>query len=230
MTLALSKDLVSRLDTWQPLGQTRHVNLGLQDTAAAAPEIGDMKISHKEVLPVDVTVLGRLHCQSLETFSVNGQSMTRVDVGRYSLDQLVSKAGTEQGARTWILRLAGVSVMWCGLVLLCGPVVKLADIVPFFGSFVGVSINAICGLLAVLLSAFIIALSWFAHRPLVSVALLAALGAVTYLVRGGRIVSGASGGGGVAGGLAPCLRDCAALKDDSSLFDVCTGACVKKYA
>lgn len=216
------------------------MNLHLDVKAGGAPEVGDMKVSHVEVLPVGVTVLARLRSGRLEPFSVDGQSMTRVDVGSFSLDELASKSGAEQSMLTWLLRLGGFAAMWLGLVLLCGPVVRLADIVPFFGSFVGFSVNTICGLLAFLLSLVIIAVSWLAHRPLVSVAILAALAAATYFMRGERIApsvlgggaggGAGGGGGGGSGGLAPCLRDCAALKDDSALFDVCTGACVKKYA
>jgi hypothetical protein len=133
---------------------------------------------------------------------------------------------------TWLLRLAGVAVMWLGLVLLCGPAVRLADILPFFGSFVGVSVNVICGILALMISVVIIALSWLAHRPLVSVALLLAIAGATYLMRGNGSSAPRAGGngGGGGGGLASCLRECASLKDDSTLFDICSGACVKKYA
>jgi hypothetical protein len=121
--------------------------------------------------------------------------------------------------------------MWLGLVLQCGPAVRLANILPFFGSFVGLSVNVICGILALMISVVIIALSWLAHRPLVSVALLLAIAGAAYLLMGGngsstRRAGGNSGGGG----LAACLCECASLKDDSTLFDICSGACVKKYA
>ena len=43
---------------------------------------------HMEVLPVGVTVLVRLRGERLETFDINGENMTRVDVGTLSLAQV----------------------------------------------------------------------------------------------------------------------------------------------
>ena len=58
-TLTLSQGLVKKVDTWQSLGRTRHVGPKFQDKVGD-PAVGDMKISHKEVQPVCVTVLARL--------------------------------------------------------------------------------------------------------------------------------------------------------------------------
>jgi hypothetical protein len=63
--------------------------------------------------------------------------MSRIEVGSRTLEQVASGAASEQAARVWLLRILGVGLMWLGFVLLFGPVVRLADVLPFLGNLLG---------------------------------------------------------------------------------------------
>ena len=63
--------------------------------------------------------------------------MSRIEVGSRTLEQVASGAASEQAASVWLLRILGVGLMWIGFVLLFGPVVRLADVLPFLGNLLG---------------------------------------------------------------------------------------------
>ena len=63
--------------------------------------------------------------------------MSRIEVGSRTLEQVASGAASEQAASVWLLRILGVGLMWLGFVLLFGPVVRLADVLPFLGNLLG---------------------------------------------------------------------------------------------
>jgi hypothetical protein len=63
--------------------------------------------------------------------------MSRIEVGSRTLEQVASCSASEQAASVWLLRILGVGLMWIGFVLLFGPVVRLADVLPFLGNLLG---------------------------------------------------------------------------------------------
>ena len=64
-----------------------------------------------------------------------------------------------------------------------GPLTVLADIIPFLGSIVGAGTKFIAGVLAFVLSTTIIAVGWFAFRPLLGISLVVlAVGLIVWLV------------------------------------------------
>ena len=62
--------------------------------------------------------------------------------------------------------------MGIGLSMLFGPLVLLADFIPFLGGIVGKGTAIIAFLVAGIFSSVIIAVAWIAYRPLIGGAIL----------------------------------------------------------
>jgi hypothetical protein len=93
--------------------------------------------------------------------------------GVASAAQMVKAANDENRMLTWVLRFVGAVLMFIGFALILRPLVVVADVVPFIGNILGAGVALVAlGLTAVLAPA-IIAIAWFAHRPLLSIAVIA---------------------------------------------------------
>jgi hypothetical protein len=84
---------------------------------------------------------------------------------------------------TWILRGVGFVVMLIGFCLIGGPLAALAAVIPFLEGVVDVGVFLVAFMVSVPLSLFIIAMAWFAHRPLLSGVLVAAGIGAAVLIR-----------------------------------------------
>jgi hypothetical protein len=104
--------------------------------------------------------------------------------GRVPAQQMFQNALAENSLLAWLLRLVGFVLLWFGFSILFQPLQVLADVVPLFGSLVGVATGLISFFIAFTLALLVIALSWVFFRPVLAVFLVAvAAGAVAVAVR-----------------------------------------------
>lgn len=148
----------------------------------ADPEIGDMRVTWKFVGPqVPVSVIA---VQYRDTFTPYHAKSSRraIDIvrdGEWSAESMFADARRNNEMLTWILRLAGATVMFIGLLLLLRPLEVLADVLPFLGNIIG-ALNALAAfMVAVILSLVTIAVAWVFYRPVLACCLLALAAAVT---------------------------------------------------
>jgi hypothetical protein len=81
---------------------------------------------------------------------------------------------------TWILRGGGWLAMFLGLVLVFRPIAVLGDVVPLFGSLLGVGVGLFAFLVSATLSLITIAIAWITVRPLLGIAMLVLAGGAAY--------------------------------------------------
>jgi hypothetical protein len=84
---------------------------------------------------------------------------------------------------TWILRILGVVVMWAGWYLVLRPIAVGGDLVPFIGSVLAAGAGIAAFLLTAAIAPIVMAIAWLWYRPLLSIGLIAAGGAVAYGIR-----------------------------------------------
>ena len=72
--------------------------------------------------------------------------------------------------------------MFIGFVMLMRPLAVLADVIPMFGSLVGVGTGLIALLLAGAGSLITISFAWIFYRPLLGIGLLAIAAALLFLL------------------------------------------------
>jgi hypothetical protein len=154
--------------------QTRVNNGGLYfGTDAANPNIGDVRIFFKVVLPTTVSLISKQVNDTFEPFiASNGKQIADLVVGEKSKEQMYAGLKQANATMTWILRLVGFVMMLIGLTLIAKPLVAVANVLPFLGDLVSGGALIFGGIIAFGLSFITISVAWVFYRPLVGIPLL----------------------------------------------------------
>ncbi len=140
------------------------------------PEVGDVRIRF-EYQPEEVfSIVARQTGQGLDTYTTsNGRGVLLVEAGDVPADQMFAGAQKRNTIFTWVVRLAGTLAMWIGLSMVFAPISRVLDVLPMLGTIGSWGIGLVTGLISLLLSVLTIAISWIFYRPLLGVALIAAV-------------------------------------------------------
>lgn len=151
-----------------------------------APQVGDLRVDYSG-LPVG-SVMSVLAAQQDGGFApfvtANGYRVRLAEPGRHSAAQLLDRKRRSERTLTWVLRGAGALGIFVGMLVVLGPLTRLASLVPLLGRLVGGAVMLVALLVTVPLTLGVIALAWLAVRPVVGLGLL--LAAVLAVVVLGR--------------------------------------------
>jgi len=138
------------------------------------PLVGDLRVTYLVARPASVSVIARQVGNGFTAYTTsNGEALQLVSPGTKTAPEMIQAAEAENALLTWVLRAVGVVVVFIGFSLIFAPLRVLADVVPIFGSIVGFGTGLIAGVLTLIIAPLVIAIAWFAHRPLVAVIVLA---------------------------------------------------------
>lgn len=141
---------------------------------AQTPKVGDMRVTYRGLK--SGTTLSVLAAQSADGFgsyvAPNGYEVHAAAVGNQTAAQMIAEKRKEESIFTWILRVVGFVLVWAGFAWFLSPLSTLASVLPFLGSIVRGAAGAVGFVAAVPITFAVIALAWFAHRPLIGGALL----------------------------------------------------------
>ena len=138
----------------------------------ANPALGDQLVSFKVLAPAVWSVIASQIGDTLEPFQPkDGPAIERVEPGTVSAEVMFKHAASENSMLTWGLRLGGFVLMALGLGLIVSPLSVFADVILFLGDVVGAGVGFAAILLAFVGSITVIAVAWFAVRPLLTIAL-----------------------------------------------------------
>ncbi len=148
------------------------------------PQIGDVRIRFEMTDPVaDVSIVARQTGSSFSAYQTQaGRALQMLTMGTHAADAMFQQAQAANVRVTWLLRAAGLVLMWVGLGLVFGVLSVLADLLPILGDVVGAGVKLVTLLVSAVLSLVTIAIAWIYHRPVLGVALLAVSVALIYLV------------------------------------------------
>ena len=162
----------------------------------AYPQIGDLRIRFKVVLPAIISVVAKQAGTSLDTytterdfslefygFSIVDNNIQLFEYGNVTADNMFRHAKQANALMTWIFRLVGLIMMFFGLRMIFGVLETLAAVVPFFGNIIGFFSSLIAFVIAAVLSLITIAIAWLFFRPLLSVILFMIAGGLLYFLR-----------------------------------------------
>jgi hypothetical protein len=139
------------------------------------PAIGDIRVTYSAVPAQTMSVIALQASGILAPYpGVNGYQVGLAEPGLVTADVMVKEKKHEEQSLTWILRGVGFAVMLIGFFLAGGPLATLVAFLPFLEDIVDVGVFLIAFMMAVPLTLFVIALAWFAHRPLLSGGLIVA--------------------------------------------------------
>ncbi len=139
------------------------------------PRVGDLKISYSLAPNGPVSAIARQAGASLAPYQTKaGGTLYIIDPGQLDAAQMFKQAESENAVMTWIIRGVALVAMWIGLALAFSPLSALAAVIPFLGSLVAVGAGLASFVLTLVIGPLMVAIAWFAVRPLMSIAIAAA--------------------------------------------------------
>ncbi|TAN51498.1 MAG: hypothetical protein EPN21_06435 [Methylococcaceae bacterium] len=151
---------------------------------ANAPEIGDLRITFTEVKPTQVSVVAQQAGKTFQPYATqNGETIELLQTGVHGSVEMFQQAQDENALLTWILRGAGLLLMFIGLSMMLGPLSVIADVIPLLGDIAEMGVGLVAFLLAVPFALTTVGAAWLFYRPWLGVTLLAIAGAVLWTLR-----------------------------------------------
>ena len=139
----------------------------------AAPKVGDLRITFSSALPQEVSIIGKVNGATFGRYvAKGGKTISRLETGVVSAEEMFAHAQAENSLLTWILRLVGVVLVCAGLRGIFGILEAIAKVLPFLGDIVGAGVGLVTGVIGVAWSLLCIAIAWLTYRPLIGVPLL----------------------------------------------------------
>ena len=178
-------ETLPNLDRSSVLIEGNRLIIGVSKPSSSEPQLGDLRIQFEVVEPTIVSVLTGQKGSDLNPFKTsNGEPIEKLVVGSSSGGEMIEGLKRQNSFFAWMLRIAGWVIASVGFGLIAGPLSAMASIVPIFGRLTGSITFFVSVVLGALLSIIVIAIAWFAVRPLLaSVVLILAAAAIYFLGR-----------------------------------------------
>ncbi len=161
----IQQDLQSKL--------TLHANGYYMGANPSSPQIGDVRVTFKVVLPQDVSLISQQVGNTFQAWQAsNGKSFQRLESGTVSAEVMFEDAQAENRMLTWILRLVGLVLIAVGIGMIFRPLSVAADVLPFLGSLLEVGVGIIAFLGSLCITMLVISMAWIFYRPLIGIPLL----------------------------------------------------------
>lgn len=125
------------------------------------PQVGDVRATWR-IAPVgDLSVVGAQTRGGVTPYLAhNGEELLLVESGDVSAPQMFKHGEDANAFLTWVLRGAGVVVMFIGFRVAMTLIEVLADVVPLFGAIVGAGASLVALFCTLVLAPVVIALAW----------------------------------------------------------------------
>lgn len=150
----------------------------------AAPSIGDVRVKFERTLPHEVSIIATINGSTFGQYvAKNGKTISRLEDGVVSSDEMFAHAHSENKVLVWILRLLGVILVCGGLRGIFGILEAIAKVIPFLGTIVGAGVGLVCTIFGVAWSLIWIAIAWVTFRPLVGIPMLVAAVALVFWLK-----------------------------------------------
>ena len=148
------------------------------------PKVGDVRISFIYNNSSDVSVLA---VQTGNTFtdytSSVGKTESRLMDGVHSGKEMVEVIKKENNILKWILRGAGVLLMFIGFATILKPISTIGGYIPLLGGVLQGAVGLISFILGLAVSLVVIAIAWIRYRPILGIALLVAVVGLIILLK-----------------------------------------------
>jgi hypothetical protein len=149
----------------------------------SAPAIGDVRISFREVKPMEISLVAQQSGETFQPYTTGaGGQIELLEYGQLTKEEMFKQAQKSNTMMTWILRVAGFVLMFFGFQLVLAPLAVFADVLPALGSIVVVGTTLMAGLVAGILSFLTIGIAWMVYRPLIGAILFAIAAALAALI------------------------------------------------
>ena len=153
------------------------------------PQVGDLKISYQRTDISQASFVAEQHNGGLTEYKTsNGNTIFLSAAGDQTAPKMFETAQTENTVFTWMIRVGGLFGIFIGFVMTFSIFGIVGDVLPFVGSIIRFGTSLVAFVLTIIIGPLVIALAWFAYRPLLSIGILAVaaviVGGIFYLRRG----------------------------------------------
>ena len=153
-------------------------------TDPGSPRIGDLRISYRILPAGPLSIIGAQSGSDFAPYQTKaGDALLMVETGVKPADAMFKGAQQANTILTWVIRAVAAIAMWIGFMMLFGPFVVLADVIPFLGSILGIGAGLAALVATLVVAPVSIAIAWFAYRPIVSAIVLGGGLVLAWLLR-----------------------------------------------
>ena len=149
------------------------------------PAVWDLKITFSSVKPSTVSVVWKQMGSELTSYKVsNWRNINLLSQGNVSAEDMFIEAQKENKMMTWIIRLIGLVLMYCGFAMLFKFIETIAKVLPFLANIIWVWTGIIALWLTLIVWFITIWISWLIVRPIVWICcLVVAAGWIFLLIK-----------------------------------------------
>lgn len=182
---AISEDLISALSGYQAFTIPQEMFDARNTTASAqlqlsgntiyyqtnnipAPEIGNTRIKYEIIAPQDISVIYKQSGDMLVPYQTKKGSISMIQLGKLTADEMFKNAQDENKAMTWILRFVGALIMFIGFKMILGILPTIGSVIPLIGNIIGMGVGLVSFLLTIIISTVAIAIAWITYRPFIA--------------------------------------------------------------
>lgn len=139
------------------------------------PQIGDERVEVSVVGPRHAaTVMATQRGSTFASYETKvGIAKELLYLGKLSKGEVIDRQRTEAALKRWALRATGFVMMWIGFAMILSPLKAIVSFIPFASRLLEGAVGIVTFLLALVLTSLVIAVAWFAVRPILSGILLA---------------------------------------------------------
>ncbi len=154
------------------------------DAVLPEVQIGDLRVCWYAVAPHDVSIVARQTGKTFSAYPVGKESILLLSDSVESAEAMFQSAQSANSMMTWILRAAGLLMMYIGLSCMFRPLSMLMDVIPFLGDLIGAGVSLVSFLIALPCTLVTIAVAWIYYRPLLGIGLFVVAAAlIVFLFR-----------------------------------------------
>lgn len=148
----------------------------------SAPEVGDVRVVYRYVPAKNVvSLIAKVQGDTFTRYTAkNGKSFSSIVAGEKTMEEMFESEKAGNTMLTWVLRILGFILISAGLKMVFDILSTLLKVVPFLSSIMSWGVGLICNIIAFAWTLIVVAVAWLFYRPILSVCLLAVVGAVVY--------------------------------------------------
>ncbi|MEM9341690.1 MAG: TMEM43 family protein [Pseudomonadota bacterium] len=152
-------------------------------TVDGEPQIGDTRIRFEIVPEGPASAVGLFEQNALLSYQTDWGPIALIEIGIRSSDELFEQAHRENLITTWLYRFGGVILAGIGCAIFVSPLTTIVGFVPLIGPLIRSLGGAMAFGVGAMIAICTIAVAWFAVRPMLSLALIAAALVIVGAVR-----------------------------------------------
>ena len=141
-----------------------------------SPVVGDIRISYAKNDYKEVSVLGKQTGDTIGEYTTKkNTNIKKLVSGETNGAGMINEIESANNMMKWIYRVLGTLLVVIAIGSILGPVTTLIGYIPFLGKIVNSMIGVVSFLIGLAISLVVIAIAWFAARPIISIILIAVI-------------------------------------------------------